>query len=202
MAGLRIVGGQLALDFANTVDGVPDGEPGFDFLHDYADLLAWSRRVDLIPKDSTLRLMEEAERRADEARDVHRRALELREAVYQVFRAVAERRDPPSEKMEVLRRSECQALDRGRLEPVEGGFVWRWPDETDLARMVWPVAHAATELLTSGRLDRVKRCAHCRWLFVDASKNKSRRWCTMEECGTHEKSRRYVAKRAARRKEG
>ena len=65
--------------------------------------------------------------------------------------------------------------------------------------MLWPVAHAATVLLTSGGLDRLKLCAGCHWLFLDASRNRSRRWCTMEVCGTHEKMRRYVAKRAARR---
>jgi predicted RNA-binding Zn ribbon-like protein len=54
--------------------------------------------------------------------------------------------------------------------------------------------------LTSGPLGRVKGCAGCNWLFVDESKNKSRRWCSMEECGTHAKMRRYVARRAAKRK--
>jgi len=62
------------------------------------------------------------------------------------------------------------------------------------------VVHAATGLLTSGPLDRVKDCAACRWLFVDESRNRSRRWSTMEECGTHEKVRRYLERRAARRK--
>jgi len=62
-----------------------------------------------------------------------------------------------------------------------------------------PVVHAAVELLTSGPLDRVKACAGCHWLFVDESKNRSRRWCTMEVCGTNEKVRRYLARRAAGR---
>jgi predicted RNA-binding Zn ribbon-like protein len=66
--------------------------------------------------------------------------------------------------------------------------------------VLWPVAYAATELLTSGPLGRVKNCAGCNWLFVDESKNRSRRWCSMEECGTHAKMRRYVARRAAKRK--
>jgi predicted RNA-binding Zn ribbon-like protein len=65
---------------------------------------------------------------------------------------------------------------------------------------LWPVAHAATALLTSGDLDRLKLCAGCHWVFLDSSRNHSRRWCTMEVCGTDEKKRRYVAKRAARRR--
>jgi predicted RNA-binding Zn ribbon-like protein len=82
---------------------------------------------------------------------------------------------------------------------VEGHFVWVWLDG-DLSRVLWAVAHAATELLTSGPLERIKACVGCRWLFLDRSKNRSRRWCTMEECGTHEKVRRYLERRAARRK--
>jgi hypothetical protein len=65
--------------------------------------------------------------------------------------------------------------------------------------MLWPIAHAALELLTDAELHRVKRCAGCPWLFLDHSKNTSRRWCAMNDCGTHAKVRRYVARRAALR---
>lgn len=199
IARLWIVGGHLALDLANTVDGGPDGEPGFDVLWGYGDLVAWSRRVGLLGEDRARRLVGEAAGRADEAGAVYTRALQMRGAIYETFRAVAEGRDPPPDGLDLLRRFECEALARGRLVPTGERFDWEWPDEGDLDGMLWPVAHAATGLLTSGRLDRLKRCAACRWLFVDASKNRSRRWCAMEDCGTHEKMRRYVAKRAARR---
>jgi predicted RNA-binding Zn ribbon-like protein len=61
------------------------------------------------------------------------------------------------------------------------------------------VVHAAVELLTAGRLDRVKGCGTCRFLFLDESRNRSRRWCSMEDCGTAEKIRRYVTRRAEAR---
>ena len=61
------------------------------------------------------------------------------------------------------------------------------------------VARAAYDLLTGDHLARVKVCAGCHWLFLDRSKNGSRRWCSMEDCGTSAKMRRYVARRAARR---
>jgi predicted RNA-binding Zn ribbon-like protein len=63
-----------------------------------------------------------------------------------------------------------------------------------LAGVLWPMAHSATELLVAGLLGRVKGCTECNWPFVDESKNRSRRWCAMEECGTHAKMRRYVAR--------
>ena len=192
---LRIVGGHLALDFVNTVDG----EARFETLRGYRDLVAWSVRLDVLTVDEGERLVREANCRSEVAEAVYRDALALRDAIYNIFRAIAEGGNPPSGDLEVLRGYEREALSRGRLARGDDGFEWEWKESRDLARMLWPVAHAATVLLTSGGLDRLKLCVGCYWLFLDASRNRSRRWCTMEVCGTHEKARRYVAKRAARR---
>ena len=192
---LRIVGGDIALDFINTEDGDPPSE----CLRDYVDLVAWSVRVGPLSLEEGERLVGEADRWPEDAEVVYRDALRLRGALYGVFRAVAEGGDAPERGLETLRGYEREALSRGKLVHGEEGFVWEWKDGRDLARMLWPVAHAATGLLTSGDLDRLKLCAGCYWLFLDASRNHSRRWCTMEVCGTEEKMRRYVAKRAARR---
>ena len=75
-----------------------------------------------------------------------------------------------------------------------------WSHATSPHAMLWPVAHAAQRLLTGPDIHRVKRCAGCPWLFLDQSRNGSRRWCAMNDCGTHEKIRKYVARRAARRR--
>ena len=195
VAGLRIVGGNLALDFVNTVDG----DPGIEMLRGYGDLVAWGVRAGLLSAEEGGLLVREAGRRPEEAETVYRDALRLRGALYGVFRAVAEGEDAPEGGLETLRGYEREALSRGKLVQGDGGFAWEWQDGLDLARMLWPVAHTATGLLTSGDLNRLKLCAGCYWLFLDASKNRSRRWCTMEVCGRDEKVRRYVAKRAARR---
>jgi predicted RNA-binding Zn ribbon-like protein len=199
---LRVVGGDLALDFVNTVDGEPGSDPGFEHLQSYEDLVAWGHRVGIFSEERARRLLREARERPSEAGATHARALELRDDLYELFRALAWGIRPSPENVEALRRAESDALSRARLAPGERGFTWEWPDGGDLDGVLWPVVHAATELLTSGPLDRVKACAGCRWLFVDESRNRSRRWCTMEECGTHEKVRRYLERRAAKRKRG
>lgn len=195
---LRLVGGHPAVDFVNTVDGDPEGESRLESLRGYGDLVAWSVRVGLIPADAGRRLADEANRRPEVAEAMHLDALKLREALYGVLRAVAEGADAPAPGLEILRGYEREALARGRLVQGDEGFDWEWRHDRDLAGPLWPVAHAATGLLTSGDLGRLKLCAGCHWLFLDASRNHSRRWCTMEVCGTSEKMRRYVAKRAAR----
>ena len=81
-----------------------------------------------------------------------------------------------------------------RLLPHEGHFDLEWdPDGSSLERPLWPIVRSAAELLTSGELARVHKCAsdRCGWLFVDRSKNHSRRWCDMKECGNVAKVRRY-----------
>jgi predicted RNA-binding Zn ribbon-like protein len=200
ISALRVVGGTLALDFANTAEGTVGGEIEREHLLGYDDLVFWGYRVGLLSREGVERLLQKRRERPAEADAVFARALELRGHLYGLFRAVAEGDDPPAEGVEALRRFECEALSHAKLIPSGDRFAWEWAGGDDLAGMLWPVAHSATELLTSGPLGRVKGCAGCNWLFVDESKNKSRRWCSMEDCGTHAKMRRYVARRAARRK--
>ena len=199
ISALRLVGGNLALDFANTAEGTLEGEIEREHLLGYEDLAFWGYRVRLLSETDLERLLRQSRERPAEAGAVLARALGFRGQLYEVFRAVAEGIDPPAEGVEALRRFECEALSRGKLVPSGGEFAWEWALGNDLAGMLWPVAHSATGLLTSGPLGRVKGCARCNWLFVDESKNKSRRWCSMEDCGTHAKMRRYVARRAAKR---
>ena len=202
ISSLRVVGGNLALDFANTAEGTPEGEIEREHLLGYEDLVFWGNHVGLLSEEDGERLLRKGRERPAEADTVFRRALGFRGHLYGLFRAVVEGDEPPAESAETLRRFECEALSRAALAPSgSGGFGWQWAVGEELAGVLWPVAHSATELLVSGPLERVKGCAGCNWLFVDESKNRSRRWCTMEECGTHAKMRRYVARRAAKRKD-
>ena len=196
---LRIVGGNLALDFVNTLGGAPDQEPEdeYEHLHSYEDLVAWAHRLEVLTETESRRLLRSARRQPRDARAIYRRALRLRTDIYEVFRALALGRNPPARSIGALRRAESAAIAQAELASSRGRFEWSWAGSDDLAWPLCPVVHAAVTLLTSERLDRLKICGSCRWLFVDESKNRSRRWCTMEECGTHEKMRRYVARRAA-----
>jgi predicted RNA-binding Zn ribbon-like protein len=200
ISSLRIVGGNLALDFANTAEGTPEGEIEREHLLGYEDLVFWGHRVGYLSAEDGERLLRKGRTRPTEADVVFARALEFRGHLYGLFRAVAGGDDPPADTVEALRLFESEAISRATIVPSGGRFVWKWALGEDLSGVLWPVAHSATELLISGPLRRIKGCAGCNWLFVDESKNRSRRWCSMEECGTHAKMRRYVARRAAKRK--
>jgi predicted RNA-binding Zn ribbon-like protein len=200
IARMRLVGGSLALDFVNTRGGRPTPSAEDEVLHDYDGLVAWGRHVGMLTEAEARRLLRRARREPDEAQRAYQRAVYLRGYLYELFRAVAAGRPPPPRCTAALRGDEAEALGRAQLVRGDGGFRWSWARDDDLARPLRPVVHAAVALLTAGPLQRVKRCDGCRWLFIDESRNRSRRWCAMEDCGTAEKVRRYLARRAAARR--
>lgn len=200
----HIVGGNLALDFLNTQNGPAGGSPEDDVLHDYDDLLAWGQAVGELSVIEADRLHEHARLHPGAARQAFERAVATRSYLYDLFRAVATGGAPARADLARLAADEAEAIGHGRLVAADGGYAWTWAldDSLELGRPVRAVVHAATMLLTSGPLDRVKGCALCRFHFLDESKNRSRRWCSMGDCGTRTKSRRYIARRAAARSSG
>jgi predicted RNA-binding Zn ribbon-like protein len=154
----------------------------------YADLVVWGQYADVVTEQ------EEAARRPIVASAVVERAIALREAIYRVFSAVAGGRTPKTDDIATLSSFLSEAMSRLQLALTADGFTWSWTGDGDsLEQMLWPVAQSAARLLTSGELNRVGMCAGdgCGWLFFDASKNRSRRWCAMEDCGNRAKARRH-----------
>ncbi|TWF75850.1 putative RNA-binding Zn ribbon-like protein [Pseudonocardia hierapolitana] len=196
---LPIVGGNLALDFANTVDD-PLGPTRHDHVATYPDLVRWSLRVDTLDEQRAEQLLRAAEHDPGAAEAALERAHELREVLGDVFGAVADGADDIAGRWSRLRPFAADAVAAAELDTRSGAYRWSWSGADDPAVVLHPVATAATDLLVSAELGRVKRCARCPWLYVDRSKNRSRRWCDMADCGTAEKMGRYVARRAARRR--
>jgi predicted RNA-binding Zn ribbon-like protein len=150
------------------------------------------------------RSLRAAARRDDKAaRRALRRATELRELIDAIFRPLSDGQDPPRELLDRLRDAERAALAHAHLVPdgapgARGAMTWSWAPPEELTDPLRPIVHAAVELLTEGPLDRLKTCGNCRWLFLDQSRNHSRRWCSMEECGIQMKHARFVERRRSR----
>ena len=209
---MPLEGGHLALDFVNTIGGLRNEPPSpeNELLVTYDDLLDWSVRLDVISEADARKLRRAAARDEKGARRAFRRARDLRELIYATFRPIADGAEPPAELLDKLRDADRDALAEAQLTPGDGAtgaarrratagrlgaMRWTWPPPRDLADPLRPIAHAAVELLTNGPLEHVKICGNCRWLFLDQSRNHSRRWCSMNECGTQMKQRRFVERR-------
>jgi predicted RNA-binding Zn ribbon-like protein len=185
------------LDFVNTVGGLCDEppDPADELLVTYDDVAIWSARLGIISEREAGSLRAAARRDQKAGRLALGHAIELRALLYPIFRALADGKEPPAELLERLRDAESEALADARLTGTGGAMEWTWPRARELTDPLRPIVHAAVELLTEGPLDRLKICANCRWLFLDQSRNRSRRWCSMDECGVQMKHARFVERR-------
>jgi predicted RNA-binding Zn ribbon-like protein len=203
----RLAGGRLCLDFANTVGPRVDveGELAHDFLGGYDHLVQWARKAGILGAEDAARLLAASARAPAAARRTFEAAIGLREAIYRSFSAVASGATPDPADLAGMQRAYVEAMAHTRIQPQGDGLGWAWADRDDLGRVWWPVARSAVELAVAGPLQRVKQCPlpdGCAWLFLDTTKNGSRRWCSMAECGGQAKARRQSARRRAARRGG
>ncbi|TLS50526.1 hypothetical protein FE782_19365 [Paenibacillus antri] len=200
------LGGALPLDYCNTVDWHSSPDP-MERLHRYEDLVDWGMAAGTISSEEGAAIRERVAARSDEAANAYREAIELRESLFRLFTAVAREETPDDGDLARLndRWERTQRRLEIRYENDAFRLDWRVGDleeSPDLLRLLDPVVRAAVELLLSPKSRDVRRCEGppgCGWLFLDHTKNHSRRWCSMRECGNREKMRRFHEKKKSRR---
>lgn len=200
-AAKSLVGGRLCLDFVNTI-GQHAPEPLDEWLHAYDDLVWWSLKAEPLDEAVGQALFAAARAQPDEAARVFARAVALREALFRIFAAAAEGRQVPGDDLRVLNEELALAMPHLRMVPGAGCCGWEWSGDDALDRVLWPVARSAATLLTEpDNLARIGTCEgeRCQWMYIDTSRNRSRRWCVMADCGNRAKARRHYhrAKSAA-----
>ena len=193
---LALVGGDLALDFANTSSGRGSSAPR-EHLRRPEHVVEWAAHARIVsPEDAErlMRLLAEDEALATRLLD---EALALREAIYALGAALAAGQPAPEASVQNLTEAHARALAHARLTPLGHNFGWSWSaQQNPVAALLGPISLSALTLLQQADLARVKQCQgdKCGWLFFDATKNKSRRWCEMEVCGNRAKQKRFGAR--------
>ena len=149
----------------------------------------------ILTEQQVAHLSQQAEQQAASAAVVLEQAIDLREAIYRIFSTLAGGQAAAADDLAILNGVLHRALNRLRIAQAEAGFAWEWLDDGIAGTgLGLPVARSAANLLTSAQLDRVKVCEDdrgCGFLFLDTSRNRSRRWCDMKGCGNRAKVRRY-----------
>ena len=195
-----IPGNWLCLDFTHTLQDRNNANRN-EHLHSYSDLLAWGLYMHLLQEEEAQQLLRIAEQHPQIALKTLHNATSLREAIYRIFYNIAEETDPRADDMALLNTMLAQAMSHACIDNEEkDGFRWDWSANRDadrLERINWLLVRSAADLLTSEKLHDVRACAaeDCRWLFLDISKNHSRRWCDMETCGNQAKARRHYTRK-------
>jgi predicted RNA-binding Zn ribbon-like protein len=190
----KLIGGRLCLDFTNTVGGRTESKILNEKIGELDSLLEWSVKAGVLDKKQADRLLAINKKHPQNSADVLRRAIKFREALYRIFQSVIAHTSPRKVDLILLNQELRDARGHESLERTKNGY--RMKAETsdiDLNGMMWPVAISAAELLTEGNLKRLRQCdgENCGWLFLDTSKNNSRQWCDMSDCGNRAKVRRF-----------
>ncbi len=176
---------EAGLDFVNTRFWRGKAEPT-ETLNSLDDLLAWAARHTaarpLAPQPSLLAA-----------------GIALRELLHRIFSARAEDRPVAAADLATLNAALAAAPTRATLAE---DFAWLTTPGTNpagAAALLAPVLWSAADLLAQGNRARLRTCANpeCRYLFLDASRNGSRRWCDMGACGNRAKAQRHYLRAKA-----
>ena len=184
----------LCLDYADTRCWRGQASPTETLQHP-TDLVDWCRRAGLSAASS--RSMTPAAAAA-----LFAEAIALREVIYRVFSALAAGSSIADADLAALNVAIAQAPPRARIAQLERQYAWQVGASAGVRPLAVPqllaaVIWSAADLIVAGCDDRIRQCANeaCRWLFLDGSRNASRRWCDMRACGNRAKARRHYLKR-------
>jgi predicted RNA-binding Zn ribbon-like protein len=192
----ELLGGALCLDFLNTIHeyGAADPKEELDKLD---DLIDFETQTGAITHKEAKLLSQKAAANPVLAGKILAIAKECRSALFRIFAAISHAKSPQEKDLNSFNQQLARVMQNLRLRKKGHQMEWAWREDFDnLDRIMWPIVHSAAELLTSNDRQLVRECGSqtCTWLFVDRSKNRTRRWCDMKTCGNRAKWRRFSNK--------
>jgi predicted RNA-binding Zn ribbon-like protein len=190
----ELIAGHVALDLVNTLDNRFSPTGPIELLTTYDDLLRFTSQSGLL----TARQAKQLQRL--DGSEVLREVRELRETVAAITYAQLDGKHLPASALATLENYVRQASSHRHLTADRLRPVWSWPSlDNQVTAPLWLLAQATADFLLSQRSTQLRRCASdtCRWLFLDLSKNRTRRWCDMKVCGNRMKARRFHQARRA-----
>jgi predicted RNA-binding Zn ribbon-like protein len=194
----ELIAGDVSLDFVNTLDWRFRESGTEELIGSYGELIGFCDQSGVLTPKQARSLRREVTESAGEK--VLRAARELREAAAEFFYSELEERNPGAATIVRLERIFKEAHQQQRLRRSDGRLLWDWPEGEIAPELpLWMLALRAEALMASERLQALRECGNpeCRWLFMDTSKNHTRRWCDMKICGNRMKARRFKALHAA-----
>lgn len=192
---LSLDGGCLCLDFINTVHNRSVKNP-YDYLFNYKELLKWIRKTGALQSDviEALESLYEQDGATGEKSRVE--IIHARELLHEIFAAIAIGEIPDSST--TVHFNDLLSTVNSKIAIQFSGAHMthlQWRAIKNLKFPLYPIIKSAYDLLVSNKLNRVKVCGSCGWLFLDQSKNNSRRWCSMQTCGSAVKAKKYYRKK-------
>jgi len=193
----QLVAGHPALDLVNTLDWRFRESGPEELLPNYGELLRFVEESSLLTSRQTRQLRRTTSGQA--STQALRSVLDLREAASEIFYVLVDGLTPPQAAIKKLDRHLRGTLAKRSLHWAGSGLELTWTNVTASHLPLWLLTQSSVDLLTSEAAHSIRACAvpECRWLFLDTSKNHSRRWCDMKICGNRMKARRFKAQHKA-----
>jgi predicted RNA-binding Zn ribbon-like protein len=193
-----MVGERLCMDFINTVSWRESAEKRRNWFTSYAKLIDWSVHAEVLTAQQAQDLLVEAGENPSQAEEVLKQAIEMREVMYRIFKSISKKTSPDEQDLACFNEYVSHFYRSLQVIHEKDQYMleFRQP-EKNLDTMLPPILQSAVNLLvTKTELERVKQCEGdpCGWLFFDTSRNRSRRWCSMADCGNRAKVRRFYQK--------
>lgn len=192
----ELLGGALCLDFANTIHEYGAADPREE-LDNFEDLISFGHQAEAITEKEAAMLSSRATNNPQMANKTLTAAKEFRRSLYRSFSAIAKGKDPSNSDLAYFNQRLPRVLQNLQVQKKGHDVVWVWKrNHANLDPILWPIVRSAAELLTSDQRSLIRECEgeECTWLFLDHSKNRTRRWCDMDICGNRAKWHRYYKK--------
>jgi predicted RNA-binding Zn ribbon-like protein len=184
----KAVGGRMSLDFVNTVSWPGTGR-GHDWLDRPTNVVVWAVAVGALTDEEAAAIAASIATDPARAERSLRRVHALRADLAEVLTPLAHRDRPKVAAIEQLNTLLARTASRRRVDPRD--LAWTWQPHRDLVDIADVLVHDAADIVTATEHARLGYCTGCDWLFLDTSKNRSRRWCDMADCGSRDKASRY-----------
>lgn len=192
----RCRGGALCLDFCNSGQGFRSPRVE-EWIVNFDDLVDWLEAAGAMTQGQAVRFRQAAAKSPEAAAEVRARAIRFREALFRVLEAKTKDQTAGRGDLACIETEDARAKTFARLSWNGEAYSWSLdPSASVLDAALQPIVESAMHLLASEKLSRLRRCgnATCFWMFLDETKNGSRRWCEMASCGNLLKVRRHREK--------
>ena len=185
----KLIAGARCLDFLNTMEWRGEPESGGERLTDYGEFLNWAESAGMVSARERAGLQRLAARDPAATARVLGEIKRARAMIGTALEGSSAARRRALGELDAMLQAERFVL---RIEGSGGDVVQRWePQGAALRRPLLTLLREAVEMLASDMARQVQSCANerCGWVFLDTSRNRSRRWCRMASCGNVAKAR-------------
>jgi predicted RNA-binding Zn ribbon-like protein len=189
----ELIGGHPALDLVNTLDWRFRDTGSEELINNYADAVSFIEQSGMIGPGDARRLLRGVP--GNKADKIVAAVRELREALAEILYAAVAGKSPSTSSVRKLEACLNNARAQQQLHWEGAKLEWKLAQPLSPSALLWLLTLSAGEFVTSDRMQLLRECGNdeCRWLFLDSSKNHTRRWCDMKICGNRMKARRFKA---------